>query len=67
MSDRLVQSSVDRGIARIALDSPRNRNALSAALVEQLAHALDAGRVPTTRCAPWSSPIPGGRSAQART
>ncbi len=40
MSDRLVQSSVDRGIARIALDSPRNRNALSAALVEQLAHAL---------------------------
>jgi enoyl-CoA hydratase len=40
MSDRLVQSSVDRGIARIALDSPRNRNALSAALVDQLAHAL---------------------------
>ena len=30
MSDRLVQYSVDRGIARIALDSPRNRNALSA-------------------------------------
>ncbi len=40
MSDRLVQYSVDRGIARIALDSPRNRNALSAALVEQLAQAL---------------------------
>jgi enoyl-CoA hydratase len=40
MSDRLVQSSVDRGIARIALDSPRNRNALSAALVEQLTRAL---------------------------
>ena len=40
MSDRLVQYSVNRGIARIALDSPRNRNALSAALVEQLTHAL---------------------------
>ena len=40
MSDRLVQYSADRGIARIALDSPRNRNALSAALVEQLTHAL---------------------------
>jgi len=40
MSDRLVQYSVDRGIARIALDSPRNRNALSAALVEQVTDAL---------------------------
>jgi enoyl-CoA hydratase len=40
MSDRLVQYSVDRGIARIALDSPRNRNALSAALVAQLTQAL---------------------------
>jgi enoyl-CoA hydratase len=40
MSDQLVQYSVDRGIARIALDSPRNRNALSAALVEQLTEAL---------------------------
>jgi enoyl-CoA hydratase len=40
MSDRLVQYSVERGIARIALDSPRNRNALSAALVEQLTGAL---------------------------
>lgn len=40
MSDRLVQYSVDRGIARITLDSPRNRNALSAALVEQLTQAL---------------------------
>ena len=36
MSEQLVQYSVDRGIARIALDSPRNRNALSAALVAQL-------------------------------
>lgn len=36
----LVQYSVDRAIARIALDSPRNRNALSAALVGQLTQAL---------------------------
>jgi enoyl-CoA hydratase len=40
MTDRLVQYSVERGIARIALDSPRNRNALSAALVDQLTAAL---------------------------
>jgi enoyl-CoA hydratase len=36
----LVQYSVDRAIARIALDSPRNRNALSAALVGELSDAL---------------------------
>lgn len=40
MTDHLVQYSTERGIARIALDSPRNRNALSAALVEQLTQAL---------------------------
>ncbi len=40
MPDQLVQYSVDRGIARVALDSPRNRNALSAALVDQLTQAL---------------------------
>ena len=40
MSEMLVQYSVDRVIARIALDSPRNRNALSAALVGQLSDAL---------------------------
>ena len=40
MPDELVQYSADRGIARIALDSPRNRNALSAALVAQLEQAL---------------------------
>ncbi len=44
MADQLVQYSVDRGIARVALDSPRNRNALSAALVEQLAGALGRAR-----------------------
>jgi len=42
MSDQVVQYSADRGIARIALDSPRNRNALSAALMSQLAAALSA-------------------------
>ncbi|HSR86641.1 MAG TPA: enoyl-CoA hydratase family protein [Streptosporangiaceae bacterium] len=40
MADPLVQYSTDGGIARVALDSPRNRNALSAALVEQLTQAL---------------------------
>jgi enoyl-CoA hydratase len=50
MSDRLVQYSVDRGIARIALDSPRNRNALSAALTGQLTQALtEAGADETVR------------------
>ncbi len=42
MPDQLVQYSVDRAIARVTLDSPRNRNALSAALVEQLTAALSA-------------------------
>jgi enoyl-CoA hydratase len=40
MPDQLIQYSVDRGVARIALDSPRNRNALSATLVQQLTEAL---------------------------
>jgi enoyl-CoA hydratase len=40
VSDQLAQYSVSRGIARIALDSPRNRNALSAAMVAQLTGAL---------------------------
>lgn len=40
MPDQLVQYSADRAVARIALDSPRNRNALSAALIEQLTAAL---------------------------
>lgn len=38
--DTLVQYSVDRAIARLALDSPRNRNALSTAMVRQLTDAL---------------------------
>jgi len=48
MPDRLVQYSADRGIARVALDSPRNRNALSAALVEQLTQALTEARADGT-------------------
>jgi enoyl-CoA hydratase len=48
MSDRLVQYSADRGIARIGLDSPRNRNALSTALVEQLTGALTQARADDT-------------------
>jgi enoyl-CoA hydratase len=39
---QLVQYSAERGIARIALDSPRNRNALSAALMAQVEQALSA-------------------------
>ncbi len=41
-TDEVVRYSAGRGIARIALDSPRNRNALSSALVAQLGAALDA-------------------------
>ena len=40
MPEELLQYSVSRGVARIALDSPRNRNALSAAMVAQLTQAL---------------------------
>jgi enoyl-CoA hydratase len=42
MTDALVDYSADRGIARIALNSPRNRNALSAALMTQLEEGLTA-------------------------
>jgi enoyl-CoA hydratase len=49
-SDQLVRCSTNRGIARIALDSPRNRNALSAALVTQLSGAFrDAEADPAVR------------------
>ncbi|QRN80315.1 MAG: enoyl-CoA hydratase, partial [Nocardiopsis sp. BM-2018] len=36
----LVRLSVDRAIATITLDSPRNRNALSARLRSELSKAL---------------------------
>jgi enoyl-CoA hydratase len=37
---RLIQYSVERGVARIALDSPHNRNALSSALMTELEERL---------------------------
>lgn len=46
----LVHLGVDRGIATITLDSPDNRNALSAALVDQLAaHLATAAADPAVR------------------
>ncbi|MET9916046.1 enoyl-CoA hydratase family protein [Streptomyces sp. NPDC006435] len=39
---RLAPPVHDRGITTLALDSPANRNALSAAMVDELATALDA-------------------------
>jgi methylglutaconyl-CoA hydratase len=39
-SDRVVQVTVDRGVATLTLDSPANRNALSRALRVQLRTAL---------------------------
>lgn len=39
---RLARSVTDRGVATITLDSPDNRNALSAALIDQLLAALAA-------------------------
>lgn len=44
MSDDLVHSSVEAGIATVTLDSPANRNALSSRLVGQYAAALTAAR-----------------------
>jgi methylglutaconyl-CoA hydratase len=38
----LVRSAVDAGVATVTLDSPDNRNALSAGLVAELVAALDA-------------------------
>jgi methylglutaconyl-CoA hydratase len=40
--ERLVAGETARGVARITLDSPHNRNAMSVALLTQLAGALDA-------------------------
>jgi enoyl-CoA hydratase len=37
----LIQYGVERGVARIALDSPHNRNALSSALMTELEQRLD--------------------------
>lgn len=49
-AEALVHRSTERGIAVLTLDSPHNRNALSAALVTQLDAALrDAGEEPGVR------------------
>jgi enoyl-CoA hydratase len=46
----MIQYGIDRGVARIALDSPHNRNALSSALMSELAGRLnDAGADDTVR------------------
>jgi methylglutaconyl-CoA hydratase len=42
MTAPLVNIEVDAGVATVTLDSPHNRNALSAALVDQLIAAFDA-------------------------
>lgn len=44
MSEELVHSAIDAGIATLTLDSPANRNALSSTLVGQLSAALGAAR-----------------------
>lgn len=56
----------DRGVTTLTLDSPANRNALSARLVGELAEALAAAR-PTTPYGPSSSPTPAPPSARAPT
>jgi methylglutaconyl-CoA hydratase len=40
--DLLVRAATDRGVARLTLDSPRNRNALSTPLMTQLREAIAA-------------------------
>jgi enoyl-CoA hydratase len=42
LMSRLVRYAVDGAVARLTLDSPGNRNALSTALVDQLREGLDA-------------------------
>ncbi|WP_431951899.1 enoyl-CoA hydratase family protein [Actinacidiphila sp. bgisy167] len=45
-----VRSAYDRGVTTLTLDSPRNRNALSARMVDELSDALArAGKDPGTR------------------
>lgn len=62
----LIGRARARGIETLTLDSPHNRNALSAALVGELATALaEGGRTGTY--ARSSSPTPGTRSAREPT
>ena len=44
MPDKLVQFGVEHGVARIVLDRPQKRNALSRELIAQLAAAVDQAR-----------------------
>ena len=39
-TDHRVRLSIERGVATVTLDSPHNRNALSAQLVRELHQAL---------------------------
>ena len=48
-ADELVHLDVEDGVATITLDSPRNRNALSAQLRRELLGATWTPRWPTTR------------------
>ena len=50
--DRLVEYAVDRHVARLTLNSPHNRNALSTTLVNQLHQGLrDAAADPAVNTA----------------
>ncbi|EUA30059.1 enoyl-CoA hydratase [Mycobacterium xenopi 4042] len=64
--DTLVEYAVDGNVARLTLNSPNNRNALSSALVSQL-HQGCGTQLPTQRCAWWCSATPAARSARVRT
>ena len=57
----------DRGITTLTLDSPANRNALSAAARARTGGRADADAARTTTYAPSSSPTPGPPSARAPT
>lgn len=49
MTDALVRLAVDDQVATVTLDSPHNRNALSARLIDELGRALDAAEASDPR------------------
>ena len=61
----LAHYTVDRGIARIELDSPHNRNALSRQLCAELDAHLTPRRQTIRQFALWNSLTPARCSAQA--
>ncbi len=61
----LVHYAVEGSVARLTLDSPHNRNALSTALVHQLHQGLTRRRPRTPRCGRSCSATPAARSARA--